>query len=330
MNVDGDWEQGVRHFIIYLPASVKRWVVWTERQSHEKIRNALLSELPILHSFVLGDTPASLVGEVARKYADDPDTGFIGFEMKDVHAVHRYCDYRDAFGYFSSWLPSRVKLCLDVSDRVFSTLFAEDPHAVAARCRETHHRVQKESQLTFCAPDSSAPLNFDCEGRDWIIYDGIQDWSDYGLPIGEVACLPSDVSGVLAVEGWIIGTIPFGLKYPIVRQGELSLEFMNGEVRRIMGTNTALCSDLETALERVPGLRVVGELGLGQSLAVVDAVRTTRVARRWYERHYGMHIGLGAELPETSERDQRLTSHHLDLVLSRGSLVGQTEKVLEW
>jgi hypothetical protein len=57
------------------------------------------------------------------------------------------------------------------------------------------------------------------------------------------------------------------------------------------------------------------------------------IGYRWHERHFGLHLGLGAELPEfLAAGARRTTGHHLDLVLRRGLLRSslQGETLLEW
>jgi hypothetical protein len=48
------------------------------------------------------------------------------------------------------------------------------------------------------------------------------------------------------------------------------------------------------------------------------------------ERHTGIHIGLGAELSETSETHERVTSRHMDLMLATGVLRGDAGPILMW
>ena len=45
----------------------------------------------------------------------------------------------------------------------------------------------------------------------------------------------------------------------------------------------------------------------------------------WHERHFGVHLGLGAGLHEPQGR---VTQHHLDLALATGTLAGQTGRAL--
>lgn len=178
----------------------------TGSPGQERIRDTLLSELPILHSFVLRDAAVSLVGNVAQEYADGPaEVGFI----------------------------------LAILARTACSFGAVPGNQVAGSKGE--------------------PVNCLCTG----------------LLRGAALRLRCARLDHLR---WNSGSV------------RLSVTDRRGSANN--GTNTALCSDLETALERVPGLRVVGELGLGQSVAVAETAR--------------------------------------DIVLSRGSLVGEADTVLAW
>lgn len=323
-----DWERSVDRFIEYLPKSVDRWVIWAE-PVHEKIVRSLDSRLRISHRFILGEANPADVAACAREYRDRDDVGLVSFTVRDARAQQRHDGYAEALQHFTFWPPSRVRLCLDVWDANFAALFAEDPRALADRCGRMYEALRPEPRLHYERIPGGPRLDFDCTGSEWTSYDGIEERSDYILPIGEVASLPDSVDGVLDIDGWLIGTIPFGLKYGRITPGDLVIHFEGGRISRVTGANTALCDDLRAALDAVPGLNLVGELGIGQSLAATQAARTHRVGCRWHERSFGVHIGLGAELPEAADPEHRSTTHHLDIVLAAGRLTG-TVPLLEW
>ena len=76
------------------------------------------------------------------------------------------------------------------------------------------------------------------------------------------------------------------------------------------------------------GLRRVAELGIGQSKAVARAAHKEQVGCLWHERHFGVHLGLGAGLHEAPGR---VTQHHLDIVLANGALAGESGRtILAW
>ena len=77
-------------------------------------------------------------------------------------------------------------------------------------------------------------------------------------------------------------------------------------------------------------LRSLSEVGIGQSRAVSRAARLCPAGLLWHERHRGLHLGLGAELPETFDPKLRTTGHHLDVVLATGSLRRGTHLMMRW
>lgn len=323
-----NWDRAIDHFLDYLPNMVSRWIVLLELPAHQQIAKSLIPRLALCELFVLGETDPIRVLEIGRERASVEDVGVIEFLIKD--GTSRYRDYHDGLLEFSYWPCHRVKLCLDSWDDNFSLLFAENPHILEERCHRMRDRLRGESLLECDNGDPTrTTVLLDCTGAEWTTYSGFEEF-DYTLPTGETACLPRSVNGVMDLEGWIVGTIPFGLKYGRIHRGDLVLHFENRQVRKVTGNHRRLCADFEAALLKLPGLRSVVEVGVGQSLAVTQAARAQTTGCLWHERYFGVHLGLGAELPETYDADQRITSHHLDLVLETGTLRGQGGVLMEW
>jgi hypothetical protein len=325
-----NWDCAIDHFLEYLPDKVSSWIVLLELPAHQQIAKSLIPRLELSELFVLGETDPIRVLEAGREHALIEDCGVIEFIIKDGTSRYRGQDYHDALLEFSYWPCHRVKLCLDIWDDNFSLLFAEAPHVLEKRCYAMSERLMVESLLE-CENEDAArtPMLLDCTGAAWTTYSGFEEF-DYILPTGEIACLPQSVNGVIALQGWIVGTIPFGLKYGRIHHGDLILHFKDRQVFKVTGNHRRLCADFETALLKLPGLRYVAEVGVGQSLAVTQAVRYQTTGCLWHERYFGVHLGLGAELSETFDTDQRITSHHLDLVLATGRLRGQCGILMEW
>jgi leucyl aminopeptidase (aminopeptidase T) len=119
------------------------------------------------------------------------------------------------------------------------------------------------------------------------------------------------------------------MKYGRLDPPALAFRFRKGEVAGVTGNHRLLCKEIEAAFTTHPGLRRVAELGIGQSKAVRHAARREEVGCLWHERHFGVHVGLGAGLHE--EPEERPTKHHLDIVLATGRLAGATDRtILTW
>jgi len=241
-------------------------------------------------------------------------------------------DPATALSVFTPWPPNRARICFDVADSNFSDLFSEPPNQVRRRCLSLKRRLDENTDFEYLATaaDSNA-LRIDCKGSQWTIYSGMEDF-DYILPSGEITCLPQSLNGRLAVAGWVIGTIPFGLKYGYIPAGALILSFENRRITSVKGNNRLLCADIDAALSRVPGLQLVNEVGIGQLKGVTSAAKKHKVGYHWHERHFGLHLGLGAELDESEAPGGiRATGHHLDIVLESGRLVNsRSVDVLKW
>ena len=320
VSAEENWDRAIDNFTQYLPPGITRWLVALELPVHRTMRRRLLPKLGSTQLFVLGQTSPALVQKAGLALRTDPSVGFLEFAVHDGRADHQGVDYQTALMTYARWPTSRLRICFDVWDDTFPVLFSETPADVKLRCQRTRYTVASAEMLTYRSrPESAAELMIDCANSRWVEYSGLEDY-DYMLPSGEVACRPRSVDGVLDLDGWLIGTLPFGLKYGRIRPGELQLTFNNGRLDEVEGARRELVADLRAVITAVPALRTVIETGLGQSMAVPAAVPLCQPGYQWHERHYGLHLGLGAELPETLGRKRRPTNHHLDIVLASGRL----------
>ncbi|HEX8581722.1 MAG TPA: hypothetical protein VF640_05320 [Acidimicrobiales bacterium] len=321
------WAVAVRNFAAHLPRRVRRWVVMYEPAHHAEAVARVAPLLEVEHLFAAGLADPAEVRRVAEATTGDGEVGYLEFVVTDGRFDHDGVDYRDAVRPFASWPNDRVRLCFDVWDEVFPMLFAERREDLVGWCGEVAGRV-------------AGCRSFAYEGRPggwlrwsagaWVRCDGSTD-GDYLLPVGEVACRPDAVDGELVVDGWVIGSIPFGLKYGRIHAGALRLGLRSGEVVAVGGDDVGLCRDVEMVMERVPQLRLVAEVGIGQSRAATAASRVVPAGMQWHERRVGLHLGLGAELPDTVVERTHLTSHHLDVVMATGSVTTDAgDVVLAW
>lgn len=320
------WSTALGNFKQYLPVA-KDWVVAFERPFHTRILSELIPHLGSCELLCLGEDSPSRVENLGRRHRDDPRWAFLEFAVCDDQVTHHGIDYRDALMAYSGWSPLRIRLLFDVTDSNFRVLFSEDPRLVERRCRRLLRSLANARQLVFVDfGPSKVTMNFEAE--QWRAYTGLER-DDYMLPSGEVTCEPTSVNGKLDVAGWLVGTIPFAAKYGTIMPGSLTLKFRDGEIVKVGGRKRSLCKDLDMTLDRIPGLRYVSEIGLGQSKAVSRAASKNAGACLWHERHFGLHLGLGATLSD--EPGKRRTPHHLDLVLRTGRVADQSGRaILRW
>jgi hypothetical protein len=319
------WDRAVDNFVQYLPDKVRHWLVALTPGPHDKVAGAVLPRLGSSEVVVLAELGPRGIRDLVGDNVQRPDVGFLEFTVGT--AQQWSLDHLRAMAGFDRWPRERMRRCVDVWDANFAVLFAEDPVELADRCRSAWLEVSAHPQLGYGNPEPA--LRLDCAGVSWTAYTGFEE-HDHILPSGKVSCRPRSVDGELDLDGWLVGTIPFGLKYGRIRPGELILGFAAGRVTHITGSRTELIRDLENTLHRVPGLQSVGELGIGQSRAVVEAAALHLMGCQWHDRHVGIHLGLGAELPESDGFGRGATAHHLDVVLATGSLSGGPYVLEHW
>lgn len=316
------WRQAINNFKFYLPVNVSRWIVAIEGYAHKQILHHLSKKLFISEVIVLQCCSSNLIRELADKFLEDPDYGFLEFAIQDGESLRD--EDRLALMEFAKWPETRVRLCFDVADCNFRDLFADEPKILAARSNQLLQRLSLEKVLTVKTGLKKTAL-IDCGAGDWSAHVGQK--SDYMLPTGEIECVPSSVDGNFDIDGWIVGTVPFGLKFGRIQPGTLQLTFKRGSVTNIDGKNRELCHDLESTFELVPGLQDAVELGFGLSRGAVRAARKCEIGCLWHERYLGLHIGLGATLDQAN----RKTDHHVDIVFANAQVLnGNAEKLFTW
>jgi leucyl aminopeptidase (aminopeptidase T) len=323
------WQRAAEHFRQSLPEGVTEWIVLAESGAHANVIAALKAQMTIAEVVTLGEDPPELLVAVAARYARQQHAGLLDFAL--ANAEVRYDGrYLAGLRQFATWPAKRCRLCIDVWDLNFASLFAEPPGDVTRRCQAMAARLRGKDRLTYRAQAGKSQLDFACAASEWVVYSAAEDY-DTTLPSGEVACLPQSVDGDAELDGWIVGTIPFGPKYGRIGNGDLGISFRHGEVVALHGGHHELRADLERILDRDPGLRSVGELGIGQSLAVRASQDLHQRGCLWHEKITGLHLGLGAELAQTSAIEDRRTGHHVDLVFAHGTLTaGPDDVLLDW
>ena len=328
MTARSDWDRAVTNFRRYLPRTVDHWVVVIDPVEHGRIATELTAELSSVELVAVDDLAPGTTDVLLDRARQRPGMGLLDFSGVDGGRALS-ADEREVRTTLGSWPHGRIKRCFDVWDENFAALFSEDPLEVRRRCQAVTAALGAHEHLEYLHHRDSRGLSIHCDPSRWTAYTGFEEF-DFILPSGEVSTLPLSVDGSVEVDGWIVGTMPFGMKYGRISRGDLVMELSRGEVTAVSGTNRELCADLETAFDRLPGLGSVGEFGIGQSRAVVDAAGLHERACLWHERHLGVHLGLGVELPEVADPERDTTTHHLDVVLATGSLTAGGSVLVEW
>jgi hypothetical protein len=311
------------NYCAYLSPAIERWGVVFDSTYHSAIVRGLLARLDHVTLLDLRAGPQP-VAAFAREHLHDDRVGAMEFLLNQPTFDVGYSpELERAIGEFDRWGTYKVKICFEVWDGNFASLFSEDSQELRARCLEMHARIRDQPGFSYGAPPGgTGRLDIECRDAVWITQTGFEH-HDYLLPTGEVATCPSSLDGTASLGGWIIGTVPFGAKYGHLSPGEITLRFARGEVAEVSGSNARLCADLELVLAKFPTLRQVSEAAVGMSRAIAGAARTHTAGHFWHERHIGFHIGLGARLPLTPHpdlADLAPIGPHLDLVFEHGAL----------
>ena len=326
------WDKPLDHLFTYLRRDLDHWIVAYEGSFHSEIVSRLRGRLKSAEFFNLEEEASQTLLDIGYANCENDRVGFLEFVIRYPASVYDgHCPGGDGLAAFISWPETRMKLCFDVTDKNFCDLFSESPEEVAERCVRLRDQVAQSDVLLY-QNATAEPLTISCAGAEWTAYSGFGKTFDHVLPSGEVACMPASVDGELEVVGWIIGTIPFGVKFGRIQSGELKLRFKDRNIVGVSGANRKLCADFEGALTSAPRLQRVSEAGIGQSLAVRQVAEQHDLGYSWHERHFGLHLGLGAELPrEDMANSGKVGGHHLDLVLSTGRLIGSyNQEMLKW
>jgi hypothetical protein len=319
------------NYCAYLPPTIGHWGLLYDGRVHQAIVRGLVAQRGDLTLLDVHRHPEA-VGAFAREHCDDPQIGTMAFMANQPAFGLSYSQaHNDALDGFSQWPPSKMRVCFEVWDGNFESLFAECADAVQARCLDMLARIRLQQRFSYAATaDAPDGLHIECRGVTWITETGFED-HDYILPTGEVVTCPSSLDGSATLHGWLIGTLPFGSKYGPLSPGELVVRFARSRITEVSGSNLALCSDFEHALAAFPPLQHVSESAVGMSRCVAATAPAHTAGHLWHERHLGFHIGLGARLLQTPHPDVPTFGHHLDLVFRRGQLRAEDgSELLTW
>lgn len=328
------WTTAIENFAACLPRECQQWVVVFQDDYHREVVAQVKRRLGAVESFGIETTPRERIIDCALRHRDDDRVGYVELMLTPFAYSRGGKHIGEDVQVFSEWPQSRIRRCCDVWDDNFCDLFAESPYVVQERCDSLLGALATVGELDYFAPVSDrAELRIRCGGSRWGALTALEG-DHVEIPNGEVNCIPDSVDGFLQVDGWIIGTLPFGVKHGRVQTGDITLALEGGKIVEVRGQNSELVRDFKYALDRVPRLGVVSEIGLGQSEAVERMAEQYRVGYTWHEFKRGLHLGFGAEIRHGGERDQGFEleepGHHLDIVFAHGRLQAGDLEILAW
>ena len=306
------------NFLTFLDPEVRSWTILYQQHYHSAIVNRLAAHPRIAECVEIDALATKDLGVVTA----DPLQGVIQFLVRDESLFDRASSDLSMLTPLERLEPHRWRACLDVTDRNFDTLFAEDQAEITAGCRAALAHVGDANRFRVTTGHGTMARELHVQipsDRAWMIGDA-RSGNDYQLPAGEIANEPIAVSGELDLAGWPIGTLPFGLKYGRLSSGDCIAWIDGSRVVGLDGSHVKFCRDLDLAFERLPGLRRVVEFGIGTNEGVRRAAERHRLGYVWHEKRRGVHLGLGAELSDFGPTSRRLTAHHVDFVLDDATL----------
>ncbi|WP_323860169.1 leucyl aminopeptidase [Xenorhabdus szentirmaii] len=186
----------------------------------------------------------------------------------------------------------------------FYEAFSEEIEIIRDRNNSLIDIALKSKKITFEQPDDygfTATIN---EDQSWTSIDGI---GNYDLTPGEIATKLHDLEGRIIFSGAFLSTIPFAIKYGVVRDF-FEIEIKNSQIINFICQNTHFSQDFDKYLSANPSNSVIEEFGIGTNCGVK---KLYGLNAGFEERHPGLHLGLGGGA---------MGSHHLDLIFQGGTL----------
>lgn len=216
-------------------------------------------------------------------------------------------------GVFDFWDIQRLRILTDVPRELFDQVFSQSKTDLIQRANSIVQRLSGIDTIEISTPSGTELIvRLAKHPSPW--YPNVGNPIDHVLPVGELAARPVSVDGRVDFSGTLLGTIPFGYKYGFIAPGELVMDFHQGLLTNIDGTNTSLIRDLDKVINRLPSIKRVGETSLSINTGITKLAGT---GYQWEERYPGFHFALGAELSENlTSIAERECPHHIDCILS--------------
>jgi len=263
---------------------------------------------------------AERVREIGIRHRHDRKAVACLTYLLDYGRVARDSTYRSHIknlGVFDFWDIPRFRIVADVPLALFDRIFSQSKTDLIRRANSIMQRLAGIDSIEIRTPTGTELIvRVAKDPTAW--YANVGNPDDHVLPAGEIATRPISVDGRVDFSGTLIGTIPFGFKYGLIQPGELVLDFHQGLLTHIDGTNKPLIRDLKRIINRLPAIRRVGETSLSINTGITELEGT---GYQWEERYPGFHFALGAELSENiTSLAERECPHHVDCVLSNPTI----------
>ncbi len=186
----------------------------------------------------------------------------------------------------------------------FHEAFAEPRASIAARNHRLMALAKESRQVVFEQADGGRLTGSIGPEQAWTSIDGD---GNVDLTPGEIATTIRDLDGEVRFSGAFLSTIPFAVKYGVVRDF-VSIRIRASQVVDFSCDDARFAADFDKYLAANAGNRTVEEFGIGTNCGVKGLYGLNA---GFEERHPGLHLGLGGGV---------LGSHHLDLIFANGRL----------
>jgi hypothetical protein len=240
------------------------------------------------------------VREIGIRHRHDPHAVACLAYLLDYRRVARDSTYRSHIknlGVFDFWDTPRLRIIADVPLELFNQAFAQSKTDLVRRADSIMQRLANVDSIEITTTSGTElVVRFENHPTPW--YPNVGNPGDHVLPAGEVAARPLSVDGRVDFDGTVMGTIPFGFKYGLIAPGGLVLDFHEGLLTNMAGTNTALIRDLEKVINRFPAITRVGETALSINMGITALAG---IGYQWEERYPGFHLGMGGEISAANE-----------------------------
>ncbi|PHM36598.1 leucyl aminopeptidase [Xenorhabdus innexi] len=186
----------------------------------------------------------------------------------------------------------------------FYEAFSEELDLIKSRNNTLIHLANNSQKVTYQQSDKLALTATLGKNQSWTSIDGI---GNYDLTPGEIATKLHKLEGSISFSGAFLSTIPFAIKYGVVRDF-FNLKIKNSKIVDFSCHSAEFSKDFDKYLSTNPSNSTIEEFGIGTNCGVKGLYGLNA---GFEERHPGLHLGLGGG---------ELGSHHLDLIFQGGKL----------